>query len=139
MPLALLLTVALLVVAVAHAGDQITGRHFATRSEVIARHGMAAAGQPLAMRIAIDILKRGGSAADAAIAANAGLALMEPTGCGLGGDLFAIVWDARSGGLYGLNASSRSPRSLTRSYFIEHGYEKIPGLRAAAGHRARLC
>jgi gamma-glutamyltranspeptidase/glutathione hydrolase len=63
---------------------------------------------------------------DAAIAANAALGLMEPTGNGIGGDLYAIVWDAGSERLYGLNASGRSPRSLTRQWFIDNGHEKIP-------------
>src|SRR6056297_805179 len=106
--------------------DRITGKNFATRSEVIARHGMACTSQPLATQVAIDILKQGGTAIDAAIAANATLGLMEPTGCGIGGDLFAIVWDAESEQLYGLNASGRSPQDLTLSYFQEQGMEKIP-------------
>lgn len=106
--------------------DRITGRAFATRSEVIARHGMAATSQPLATQVAIDILKQGGNAIDAAIAANAMLGLVEPTGCGIGGDLFAIVWDAKTQKLYGLNASGRSPYSLTLDYFKKHGYKKIP-------------
>ncbi|MBI2212765.1 MAG: gamma-glutamyltransferase [Acidobacteria bacterium] len=93
--------------------DRVTGRAFATRSEVIAKHGMAATSQPLATQVAIDVLKKGGSAVDAAIAANATLGLMEPTGSGIGGDLFAIVWDQKSRRLYGLNASGRSPRALT--------------------------
>ncbi|MBU0641036.1 MAG: gamma-glutamyltransferase [Planctomycetes bacterium] len=107
-------------------GDRITGRAFATRSEVIAPHGMAATSQPLATQIALDILKRGGSAADAAIAANAALGLMEPTGNGIGGDLFAIVWDAKTGRLYGLNASGRSPYGLQRRDFNEQGLSSVP-------------
>ena len=107
-------------------GDRITGRMFATRSEVITRNGMAATSQPLATQIALDILKRGGTAVDAAIAANAALGLMEPVGCGIGGDLFAIVWDAKTQRLYGLNASGRSPRGLTREWFIENGHKQIP-------------
>ncbi len=90
-------------------GDRVTGAAFGTRAPVLATHGMAATAQPLASQIAIDILKAGGSAVDAAIAANAALGLMEPTGCGIGGDLFAIVWDPKTGKLYGLNASGRSP------------------------------
>ena len=97
--------------------DRITGKTFASRSRVIARHGMAATSQPLATQVALDVLKQGGSAVDAAIAANATLGLMEPTGCGIGGDLFAIVWDAQTQKLYGLNASGRSPYSLTLQAF----------------------
>jgi gamma-glutamyltranspeptidase/glutathione hydrolase len=99
---------------------------FASRSEVIAPHGMAATSQPLATQIALDILKAGGSAVDAAIAANAALGLMEPTGCGIGGDLFAIVWDGTGKRLHGLNASGRSPRALSLEYFREQGLERIP-------------
>ncbi len=108
------------------AQDRVTGRTFATRSEVIARHGMAATSQPLATQVALDILKKGGSATDAAIAANATLGLMEPTGSGIGGDLFAIVWDAETEQLYGLNASGRSPQSLTLDYFLDNAYQSIP-------------
>ena len=104
--------------------DRITGWGFASRSEVIAAHGMAATSQPLATQVALDILRAGGSAVDAAIAANATLALMEPVGCGPGGDLFAMVWDGER--LHGLNASGRSPRSLTLEHFRERGLERIP-------------
>ncbi len=108
------------------AADRVTGKAFATRSEVIARHGMAATSQPLATQIALDILKQGGNAVDAAIAANAALGLMEPTGNGIGGDLFAIVWDAGSGRLHGLNASGRSPQALTIDEFRSRGLDHVP-------------
>lgn len=106
--------------------DRIVGQTFATRSEVIASEAMAATSHPLATQIALDILKQGGNAVDAAIAANAALGLMEPTGCGIGGDLFAIVWDAKTQRLYGLNASGRSPQSLTLEVFQEKGLKAIP-------------
>jgi len=106
--------------------DRVTGRHFASRSEVIAPHAMAATSQPLVTQIALDILKAGGTAADAAIAANAALGLMEPTGSGIGGDLFAIVWDAGKKELVGLNASGRAPAMMTLEYFRERGIEAIP-------------
>lgn len=108
------------------AQDRITGHNFATRSEVIAQHGMAATSQPLATQVALDILKKGGNAIDAAIAANAVLGLTEPTGNGIGGDLFAIIWDTENEELVGLNASGRSPYNLTLDYFKENGYSKIP-------------
>jgi len=107
--------------------ERTIGKAFATRSEVIATHGMVATSQPLATQIAIDILQRGGSAVDAAIAANAALGLMEPTGSGIGGDLFAIVWEEKSRRLWGLNASGRSPQSLTLQYFLDNDMERIPG------------
>jgi len=113
-------------VLMGYAQDRVTGAPFATRSEVVAQHGMACTSQPLATQVALDILKAGGNAIDAAIAANAVLGLVEPTGNGIGGDLFAIVWDAKTAKLYGLNASGRSPRSLSRDYFVENGYDKIP-------------
>ncbi len=106
--------------------DRVAGRVHASRSEVIAPHGMAATSQPLATQIALDILKAGGSAVDAAIAANAALGLMEPTGCGIGGDLFAIVWDADKEELTGLNASGRAPKAMTLEYFRENGIDRIP-------------
>jgi gamma-glutamyltranspeptidase/glutathione hydrolase len=107
-------------------GDRLTGRSFATRSEVIARHGMVATSQPLATQAGLEILKQGGSAVDAAIAANAVLTLVEPTGSGLGGDLFAIVWDAKAKKLQGLNASGRSPAALTLEEFERRGLKHIP-------------
>lgn len=108
------------------AGDRPAGKSFATRSEVIARNGMAATSQPLATVAALDVLREGGSAVDAAIAANAVLALTEPTGCGVGGDLFAIVWDSKSQRLHGLNASGRSPASLTLDEFKKRQLKRIP-------------
>jgi gamma-glutamyltranspeptidase/glutathione hydrolase len=116
----------LLLFTTLHAQDRITGRPWATRSEVIAQNGMVCTSHPLASQAAIDILKKGGNAIDAAIAANACLGLMEPTGSGIGGDLFAIVWEAKTGKLYGLNASGRSPQSLQLSYFREKGLKSIP-------------
>ncbi|MBN8225553.1 MAG: gamma-glutamyltransferase [Xanthomonadales bacterium] len=115
-----------LVPSVAPAADRITGELFATRSEVIAPHAMAATSHPLATQIALDTMRQGGSAMDAAIAANAALGLMEPTGNGIGGDLFAIVWDPKTGKLYGYNGSGRSPQSLTLAEFGRRGLEEIP-------------
>ncbi len=106
--------------------DRVTGLAHASRSEVIAPHGMAATSQPLATQIALDVLKAGGSAVDAAIAANAALGLMEPTGSGIGGDLFAIVWDAEKKELVGLNASGRAPKAMTLEYFQNQGIDGIP-------------
>ncbi|WP_420809715.1 gamma-glutamyltransferase [Idiomarina seosinensis] len=113
-------------VSPANSSDRITGHHFATRSEAMAPNAMAATSQPLATQVALDIMQQGGNAIDAAIAANAVLGLVEPTGNGIGGDLFAIVWSAEDQQLYGLNASGRSPKSLSREYFIENGYDSIP-------------
>ena len=108
------------------AGDRINGRAFATRSEIIARQGMAATSHPLATQIAIDILQQGGTAVDAAIASNAALGLMEPTGSGMGGDLFALVWIDQEKKLYGLNASGRSPDGLALEEFKRQGFKDIP-------------
>ncbi len=112
--------------ALSFGADRITGHTFATRSEVIAPHAMAATSQPLATQIALDVMKGGGSAVDAAIAANAALGLMEPTGNGIGGDLFAIVWDPKTQKLYGYNGSGRSPKSLTLAEFQRRGLKDIP-------------
>jgi gamma-glutamyltranspeptidase/glutathione hydrolase len=108
------------------AQDRLSGRPFATRSEVIARNGMVATSHPFATQIALDVLKEGGNAVDAAIAANAFLGLGDPGNSGIGGDLFAIVWDAKTRQLYGLNASGRSPRSMTLAELKRRGLTQIP-------------
>jgi gamma-glutamyltranspeptidase/glutathione hydrolase len=109
-----------------NAQDRLTGKTFTTRSEILARNGMAATSQPLATQAALDILKKGGSAMDAAIAANAVLGLVEPASCGIGGDIFAIVWDAKTEKLYGFNGSGRSPKKLNREYFVERDMQYVP-------------
>ena len=109
-----------------HAQDRITGKSFTTRSEIIAKNGIIATSHPLATQIGLDILKKGGNAIDAAIAANAALGLMEPTGSGIGGDLFAIIWDGKTKTIHGLNSSGRSPKSLTLEYFQSQNLTKIP-------------
>jgi len=106
--------------------DRITGEPFASRSEVIGQNGMVATSHPLATQIGLDVLKKGGTAIDAAIAANIALGLMEPTGNGIGGDLFAIVWDAQSKQLYGLNASGPAPKNISIDYFKAQNLTKIP-------------
>lgn len=126
LPLAACLWLAVAASAPAAAADRITGQPFATRSEVYAPHAMAATSHPLATQIALDVMKAGGSAVDAAIAANAALGLMEPTGNGIGGDLFAIVWDPKTQRLHGYNGSGRSPRSLTLAEFQRRGLTDIP-------------
>src|SRR6266550_6379761 len=104
--------------------DRITGKNFATRSEVLARHGMVCTSVPAATQVGIDILKRGGSAVDAAIAANATLGLMEPVSNGIGGDLFAIVYSAKDNKLYGINGSGRSPLGLSYEQ-MKAGLDKL--------------
>ena len=103
-----------------NAADRHVGEMFATRSEVVAQNGIVATRHPLASQIGLQVLKQGGSAVDAAIAANSALGLMCPNVNGIGGDLFAIVWDPKTEKLYGLNASGRSPMSLTREEFEKH-------------------
>ena len=111
---------------VAAGADRVTGKPFATRSEVYAPHAIAATSHPLATQVALDVMRAGGSAVDAAIAANATLGLMEPTGNGVGGDLFAIVWDPKTRKLHGYNGSGRSPKSLTLAEFQRRGLNDIP-------------
>ncbi len=123
-----LIITALIVISTtqAMAADRVTGKSFATRSEVIASEAMTASSQPLASQIGLEIMRKGGNAIDAAIAMNAALGLMEPTGNGIGGDLFAIVWDAETQNLYGLNASGRSPLGLSREWLLENQHQNIP-------------
>src|SRR5437660_656442 len=99
---------------------------FRIRSVVMAPHGMVAASHPLAAQVSLDILQRGGNAIDAAIAVNACLGVMEPMMCGVGGDLYALVWNAKTKKLYGLNASGRSLYQATRALFARKGLREIP-------------
>ena len=110
----------------ASAFDRVTGEVFASRSEVIAANGMVATSHPLATQIGLDILKQGGNAIDAAIASNIALGLMEPTGNGIGGDLFVIIWDAKTKKLFGLNASGPAPENISIDYFKRNNLTKIP-------------
>src|SRR6202020_246542 len=96
-----------------HSGDRVTGAAFATRSAVWGSHGAAATAHPLASLIAIDAVRAGGSAVDAAIAANIALGFLEPIACGIGGDAFALLWDPKAREVVGLNGSGRSPASLS--------------------------
>lgn len=123
-----LLTVCLglLFISSPDAMDRVSGSTYASRSPVLATEAMAATSQPLATQVALKVMRDGGNAIDAAIAANAILGLVEPTGNGIGGDIFAIVWDAKSKKLYGLNGSGRSPKSLNLQWFKDNGYDKIP-------------
>ena len=98
-----------------------------SRSEVIAPHGMVAASHPLAAQVGIDVLKNGGNAIDAAVAVNAVLGLVEPHMNGVGGDLFAIVWDAQTEQLYGLNATGRAPYEINRETLTRQGMVRMPG------------
>ncbi len=108
-------------------GIRLTPQPYQTgRSVVMAPNGMVATSQPLAAQAGLDVLRKGGTAVDAAIAVNAMLGLVEPMSCGIGGDLFAIVWEAKTKKLYGLNASGRSPYKATRALFVEKGLKEIP-------------
>jgi gamma-glutamyltranspeptidase/glutathione hydrolase len=107
--------------------DRPTKNATQSRSVVVAEHGIVAASQPLAAQAGLDILKRGGNAADAAVATSAMLGLTEPMSCGIGGDVFAIYWDNKTKKLYGLNGSGRSPYALNRDVFKQKGLKSIPG------------
>src|SRR5215469_4501530 len=123
----LLLIGVILFASRAVAGERLTPRPFRSgRSVVLAPNGMVATSQPLAAQAGLDVLRAGGNAVDAAIAANAALGLVEPMSCGIGGDLYALVWDAKAKKLYGLNASGRSPYRATRALFAEKGLKEIP-------------
>lgn len=106
--------------------DRPSGMPAQSRSVVLARNGIVATSHPAAAQVGLDVLRAGGNAVDAAIAVNAMLGVVEPMSCGIGGDLFAIVWDARTQKLYGLNASGRSPQSLTRQVFTDKKLTEIP-------------
>ncbi|QDV81599.1 Putative gamma-glutamyltransferase YwrD [Stieleria magnilauensis] len=106
--------------------DRPHGFAHQSRSETVAKHGMVATSHPLASQAGLDVLREGGNAVDAAIAANAMLGVVEPMSCGIGGDLFAIVWDAKTKQLYGLNASGRSPKRINRQVFVDRGLDEIP-------------
>lgn len=110
------------------AQDRLSGKTWATRSEVIAQNGMVCTSHPLSTQAAIEVLRAGGNAIDAAIAANAMEGVVEPHVNGIGGDLYAIVWDAKTKKLYGLNGSGRSPYSLTLEEFKKRGLKHIPAL-----------
>src|SRR6187200_2008558 len=111
------------------AGERNPPTAFKTgRSVTIAPNGMVATSHPLAAQVGLDVLKGGGNAVDAAIATSAAMGLMEPMSCGIGGDLFAIVWDAKTKTLHGLHANGRAPMKATREYFRKEGYREIPTL-----------
>jgi gamma-glutamyltranspeptidase/glutathione hydrolase len=112
--------------AVLSAERPVTPPFQAGRSVTMAPHGMVATSHPLAVQVGVDVLRQGGNAVDAAIAVNAALGLMEPMSCGVGGDLFAIVWDAKTKKLYAINSSGRSPYKATRALFQEKGLDEIP-------------
>lgn len=114
-------------------GDRYSGAPGASRSAVLGQNGMVATSHPLATQIALDVLKEGGSAVDAAIAGNAALGLLEPTGNGIGGDLFAIIWDPKTGKLHGLNASGRAPAGMTHKQFAQWVATKKLSQRDEAG------
>ncbi len=106
----------------ATAADQKSTR----ATPAVARQGMIATSEPHAVEAGLEVLKNGGNAVDAAVAAGAMIGLTEPMSCGIGGDLFAIVWDSKTQKLYGLNASGRAPYRATREFFAARGLDEIP-------------
>ncbi len=122
------LAVVVTLFAAADAPAQRTTAEFgkAGRSVTLAPHGMVAASHPLAAQVGLDVLKQGGNAVDAAIATSAAMGLLEPMSCGIGGDLFAIVWDAKTQKLYGLNACGAAPAKASIDLFRQKGLAEIP-------------
>lgn len=117
-------------------GERVAGPTFATRSPAYGMNGAAATAHPIATQIAIDTLKQGGTAVDAAIAANAALGLLEPTGNGIGGDLFALIWDPKTQKLYGINGSGRAPLGMSladRAAREAKIKTRVPGSRPSFG------
>src|SRR5262249_2635359 len=122
-----LILLCILLSAVPADAERHTPAPFKTgRSVVLAPNGMVATSHPLAAQIGLDTLKKGGNAVDAAIAVDAALGLMEPMSCGIGGDLYALVWDSKTKKLHGLNASGRSPYKATRDFFKQKRLTEIP-------------
>src|SRR5437868_4774042 len=107
-------------------GDRPAGNPHGTRSVVMARRGAIATSQPLATAAGLRVLESGGNAIDAAVTAAAVLSVVEPTMNGPGGDLFALVYDARSKKVHGLNASGRAPAAATLDEFKRRGLRRIP-------------
>src|SRR5580658_8072998 len=129
-PMIRLLSASFLLIAIAcmlPAADRQAPAPFkAGRSVTIAPHGIVATSHPMAAQVGLDVLKKGGNAVDAAIATSAAMGLMEPMSCGIGGDLFAIVWDAKTQKLYGLNACGRAPGKTSIAFFKQKGLAEIP-------------
>ena len=124
---AALVTGGFLMTGLGYGYDRPAGSTHGSRSEIVAVNGIVATSQPLATQVGLEVLKAGGNAIDAAVAANAMLGLVEPMNCGVGGDLFAIIWDAKSRKLYGLNASGRSPYGMSADLLKQRKLTSIPG------------
>lgn len=107
--------------------DRPAGAIHGSRSPVVAVNGIVCSSQPLASQVGLEVLRAGGNAIDAAVATDAALGVVEPMSCGIGGDLFAIVWDAKTKKLYGLNASGRSPYAMSAELLKQRGLNSMPG------------